>query len=69
MKKCFFVLALAAFVLCSCRKDRHCVCSQNGSELGDFTYTNVKKSEAKQYCLAQQNTYTVSYPNASCSLK
>jgi hypothetical protein len=69
MKKNLLILALIVFVISSCRKDRHCVCSQNGTELGDFTYTNVKRKEARDYCLAQQNTYTLSYPGASCSIK
>ena len=69
MKKCVLIMAAVIPVLLSCRKDRHCVCTHNGTDLGDFTYTNVRRGEARDYCLAQQNTYTVSYPGATCSLK
>lgn len=52
-------------LLCSCRKDRSCVCSQDGKEIYKATYTRVKKSEANTYCQALQNTYTAG-SNVSC---
>ncbi len=52
-------------LLCSCRKDRNCVCSQDGKEIYKATYTRVKKSEANTYCQALQNTYTTG-SNVSC---
>ncbi|MBN8692802.1 MAG: hypothetical protein J0L69_06375 [Bacteroidetes bacterium] len=52
-------------LFCSCRKDRNCVCSQDGKEIYKATYTRVKKSEANTYCQALQNTYTPG-SNVSC---
>lgn len=54
--------------LSSCRKDRKCVCSESGTEIFTANYTRVKKSEAKTYCQALQNTYS-SGSNVNCTVK
>lgn len=53
----------------SCRKDRSCTCTDNGATLGTFTYTNVKRSEAKTYCQSNQTQYQTTNPGATCSLR
>lgn len=59
MKK--ILLSITVFIsFCACRKDRTCLCSQNGTEVSKSVYTHVKKSEAKTYCQAAQNTYGTS---------
>lgn len=68
-KTCFLVSAIVLISLSSCRKDRSCTCTDNGSTLGTFTYTNVKRSEAKTYCASNQTQYQKTNPSASCSLK
>jgi hypothetical protein len=62
-------MAVAFVTLSACRKDRTCSCSQNGTDLGNFTYTNVKRSEAKSFCSAQQSQYQASYPGTTCALR
>jgi len=69
MKKFVLILVTVIPALISCRKDRTCTCTNNGNNLGEFKYTNVKRSEASDHCAAQQTSYNVTYPNATCSLK
>ena len=69
MKRYFIVMAVAFVTLSACRKDRVCSCTQNGTDLGTFTYTNVKRGEASTFCSAQQSQYQASYPGATCSLR
>jgi hypothetical protein len=68
-KKYFLVLSVALTVFSSCRKDRTCSCSNNGTDLATFSYTNVRRSEARNYCAAQQDQYQVAYPGTSCVLR
>lgn len=69
MKRLFLVIAVVLTVFSSCRKDRVCNCSQNGTDLGSFTYTAVKRGEARTFCAAQQSQYQASYPGATCVLR
>lgn len=69
MKKVFLVLAVVLVSLSSCRKDRSCTCTDNGTNLGTFSYTNVKRSEAKTYCQTSQTQYQTTNPGATCSLR
>lgn len=69
MKRYFLVMAVAIVTFSACRKDRICTCSQNGTELGSFTYTNVKRGEANTFCAAQQSQYQASYPGTTCALR
>ena len=68
-KRYFIAMSVVLIGFSSCRKDRTCSCSQNGTDLGTFTYTNVKRSEAKTYCESNQTQYQASYPGATCTLR
>lgn len=57
-KKILLLCSVVVVGLSSCRKDRSCVCSQNGAEIYKANYIRVKKSEAQTYCQAMQNTYS-----------
>lgn len=69
MKKNILVLAIVMVGLSSCRRDRTCTCTDSGTTLGTFTYTNAKRSEAKAYCSNNQTQYQKTNPTAVCSLK
>lgn len=60
--------AIILLAFSSCRKDRSCICSQNGTEVSRATYTHVKKSEANTYCQAVQNSYSAG-SGVTCSVK
>lgn len=70
MKKAFLLSAVVLMALSSCRKDRTCTCTDsNGTTLGTATYINVKKSEAKTFCSANQTQYQATDPGASCTVR
>jgi hypothetical protein len=69
MKKSFLVLTVILLGFSACRKDRSCTCTDNGTNLGTFTYTNVKRSEAKNFCSTSQTQYQTTNPGATCSLR
>ncbi len=69
MKKFFLISAVVLAGFSSCRKDRTCNCSQNGTNLGSFSYINVTRSEGNKYCQSQQNQYQTTNPGTSCVLK
>lgn len=56
-KKILLLSCITVIGFSSCRKDRSCICSQNGTEVSKAVYTHVKRSEAQTYCQAAQNTY------------
>ncbi len=69
MKKILLFAPLILLGLGSCRKDRTCNCSQNGTDLGSFSYTGVKRSEGNKYCQSQQSQYQTSNPGTTCVLR
>ena len=69
MKKTLILAPLLLVALASCRKDRSCACTQNGTDLGTANYVNVTRSEAKNACQGLEAQYSISNPGATCSLK
>lgn len=68
MKKVMAVAVLGLFVLTACKKDYTCECTYNGTAY-PFKYEKVKKSDAESTCDAQETTYKMGDPNATCTLK
>ncbi|HWY12868.1 MAG TPA: hypothetical protein VN026_16150 [Bacteroidia bacterium] len=69
MKKILLFIPLLLISLGSCKKDRSCSCSQNGTDLGTAQYTGVTRSEGKKLCNNQQAQYSLSNPGTTCTLK
>ena len=69
MKKALILLPALLLMLASCRKDRVCICTENGTEVYTGTIPNSKRSEAKNTCSAFQSAAYGSNPNVSCSVR
>lgn len=70
MKKPLLILVPAfLLMLASCRKDRVCTCTENGTEVYTGTIPNSKRSEAKNTCSAFQSTAYGNNPNVSCTVR
>lgn len=69
MKKTLILTPILFIGLASCRKDRSCTCSQNGTELGTANYIGVTRSEAKKACNGLEAQYSISNPGTSCVVR
>lgn len=79
MKKVILVAAVAMLALASCKKDHTCTCTatSTGGAFGDFSitadtvYTDMKKGDAKDLCVAQNAsaTFDGSTTTIECELK
>lgn len=79
MKKVILVAAVAMLALASCKKDHTCSCTvtSSGGLFGDFSvtadtvYTDMKKGDAEDLCVAQNASATVagSTTTVACELK
>lgn len=55
--------------LTSCKKDRTCVCTYDGSSATVGAYPNSTLADAKKLCDAYETQLKVDYSDASCKVK
>ncbi|MEN9346002.1 MAG: hypothetical protein RLZZ60_1471 [Bacteroidota bacterium] len=71
MKKLFAlssVIALAAVLLVSCKKDRVCECTYGG-QTDKVTLTDATKRQAKDVCITRSYDFSGTTVKVECKLK
>ncbi|MCG8577183.1 MAG: hypothetical protein MI810_20035 [Flavobacteriales bacterium] len=69
MKKVIFLSSVFILLLCSCKRNWHCICDySDGSEL-DQSYPTLEQAQAESECTQQETIIQASDPGANCRVE